>query len=174
MSANRATEATLRDGTRVRIRPIQRDDLELERRFVEGLSTRTGYLRLLSGRHPTPDELKRWTDIEPAREIAIIAVAPDGDAEQEVGVARCAIDREDPTRWDFAVVLADTWQGRGLGEALLRRLLELAEEAGIAVLSSVTLSENRAMLSLAKRLGFIARREIGDATLMRIERRLRS
>ena len=168
-----STEARLRDGTQVRIRPIQRGDLEIERRFVDGLSARTGYLRLLSGRHPTPEELQHWTDIDPGREIAIIAVVPDGDSEQEVGVARCAIDTEDPSRWDFAVVVADAWQGKGLGDALLRRLIDLAEEAGVAVLSSVTLSENRGMLSLAKRLGFTAHREIGDATLMRIERRLR-
>jgi acetyltransferase len=174
MGSNHAMETGLRDGTGVRIRPINRGDLELERRFVAGLSSRTGYLRLLSGRHPTPHELEHWTDTDPVREIAIIAVVPDGDAEQQVGVARCAIDTEDAARWDFAVVVADAWQHRGLGEALLRRLLELAEEAGIAVLSSVTLSENRGMLSLAKRLGFTARRETGDATLMRIEKRLRS
>ena len=49
----------LRDGTPVQIRPIRRSDLELERRFVESLSARTGYLRLLSGRKPTPAELER-------------------------------------------------------------------------------------------------------------------
>ena len=168
------TETRLRDGSRVQIRPIQHGDLELERRFVAGLSERTGYLRLLSGRQPTSNELEHWTDIDPVREIAIIAVVPDGHAEQQVGVARCAIDTEDPTRWDFAVVVADAWQDRGLGEALLQRLLELAEGAGISVLSSVTLTENRGMLSLARRLGFSARREAGDATLIRIERRLRS
>jgi acetyltransferase len=166
-------EARLRDGTLVQIRPIGRSDLELERRFVAGLSIRTGYLRLLSGRHPTAGELERWTDVDPAREIGIIAVVPDGESEQQIGVARCAIDIEDPNRWDFAVVVADAWQGMGLGEALLRHLMLCAEEAGIAVLSSVALSENRGMLSLARRLGFTVRREIGDATLMRIERHLR-
>jgi len=44
----------LRDGAPVRTRSVQRSDLELERRFVEGLSSRTGYQRLLSGRRPTP------------------------------------------------------------------------------------------------------------------------
>src|SRR5512132_2740354 len=93
----------LRDGTPVQIRPIRRSDLELERRFVEGLSARTGYLRLLSGRQPTPAELERWTDVDPAREIAIIAVAAVGGEEQQLGVARCALDVEEPTRWDFAI-----------------------------------------------------------------------
>ncbi|MGZ5158019.1 MAG: N-acetyltransferase family protein, partial [Caldimonas sp.] len=161
-------------GTPVRMRPIRRSDLELERRFVTGLSLRTRYLRLLSGRQPMPGELERWVDIDPAREIAIIAVAGDGDTEQQLGVARCALDAEDPTRWDFAIVVGDAWQGQGLGEALLRRLMRRADEAGVAALSGVTLSENQRMLSLARKLGFTTRREAGDATLMRIERRLRS
>jgi acetyltransferase len=163
----------LRDGTPVQIRPIQRSDLELERRFVEGLSARTGYLRLLSGRQPTPAELERWTDVDPAREIAIIALAAEGGTEQQLGVARCALDDEEPTRWDFAIVVGDAWQGQGLGEALLRRLVQCADESGVPALSSIVLAENRRMLALAQRLGFAVRREPGGATVMRIERRLR-
>jgi len=169
-----ATEAiceTLRDGSRVEIRPIRPSDLELERRFVMGLSPRTRYLRLLSGRELLPGELERWIDIDPAREIALIAVARDG-AEQQVGVARCALDPVAPPCWDFAIVVADAWQGIGLGERLLACLIERAEAAGIACLSSVTLAENHRMLALARRLGFRAQREAGDATLMRVELRL--
>jgi acetyltransferase len=169
-----ATDIRLRDGTPVRIRAIRRSDLELERRFVAGLSRRTRYLRLLSGRDLLPGELERWTDIDPAREIAVVAVANDGGSEQEIGVARCAVDDEAPARWDFAIVVADAWQGQGLGEALLRRLMQCADEAGVASLSGLTLSENHRMLSLARRLGFTARREPGDAALTRVEKRLRA
>jgi acetyltransferase len=168
-----AIEIRLRDGSPARIRAIRRGDLELERRFVAGLSRRTRYLRLLSGRDLVPGELERWTDIDPAREIAIVAVMNDDGSEQEIGVARCAVDDEAPTRWDFAIVVADAWQGQGLGEALLRRLVQCAEEAGVASLSGLTLSENHRMLSLARRLGFTGRREAGDATLTRLEKRLR-
>lgn len=56
---------------------------------------------------------------------------------------------------------------------MLRRLMQCAEDAGIAAFGSVTLAENRRMLSLARRLGFSIRREAGDATLMRIEKALR-
>lgn len=165
--------AWLPDGTPVRIRPIRRSDLELERRFVCGLSARTRYLRLLSGRQLQPGELERWTDIDPAREIALIALVTESDDEREIAVARCALDDRDPPRWDFGIVVGDAWQGQGLGEAMLRRLTQCAEEAGVAALSSITLSENRRMLSLARRLGFSIRREAGDATLVRIESYLR-
>jgi acetyltransferase len=164
----------LPDGTSVWIRPVRGTDLELERRFVEGLSAHTGYLRLLSGRQPTSVELERWTDINPAREIAIIAVTSEDGTEQQIGVARCILDDGDPTRWDFAIVVGDAWQGKGLGETLLRLLIQCAEESGVPALSSVTSSENQHMLSLARRLGFTARREPGGASVTRIERRLRA
>ena len=171
MFANDCIRETLRDGREVVVRPIRPSDLELERRFVAGLSPRTRYLRLLSGRELQPGELERWTDIDPAREIAIIAVAGEGD-EQQVGVARCAVDDDAPPRWDFGIVVADAWQGLGVGEVLLAHLIERAEAAAIPALSSVTLPENRRMLALARRFGFSVRSEPGDATLMRVERRL--
>jgi GNAT superfamily N-acetyltransferase len=86
--------------------------------------------------------------------------------------ARCARDDHAPEAWDFGIVVADAWQGIGLGEALLTRLITRAEASGIAALSSVTLPENAGMLTLARRLGFKVRREPGDATLMRVERQL--
>ena len=165
-------EIDLLDGRRVRIRPIERGDLELERRFVMGLSLRTRYLRLLSGRCLLPGELERWTDIDRSREIALIALASASGGVRQVGVARCARDDQAPPAWDFGIVVADEWQGVGLGEMLLSRLLELAEAAGVAALGSVTLAENRAMVALARRLGFAVRREPGDAALLRVERRL--
>ena len=173
MSANQPLgEIRLGDGRSVAIRPIHRTDLELERRFVMRLSLRTRYQRLLSGRCLLPGELERWTDIDPSREIALIAVTTDGDVEEQVGVARCARDDTAPPRWDFGIVVADAWQGAGHGEILFRHLMRRAEAAGVAMLSSITLPENRRMLALARRLGFTVRREIGDWTLMRIERRL--
>lgn len=167
-----ASEVSLRGGARVAIRSIRHGDLELERRFVAGLSPRTRYLSLFSSRELTPGELETWTDIDPMRRLALVAVVPDGDEEQQLGVARCARDGEEPTNWDFAVVVTDAWQRRGLGEALLLHLMQCAEGVGVETLSSLTLSTNQAMLSLARRLGFKARREPGDATVTRIERRL--
>jgi acetyltransferase len=165
-------EVVLLDGRTVRIRPIERSDLELERRFVMGLSPRTRYLRLLSGRCLQPGELERWTDIDPAREIALVAVATTADGVQQVGVVRCARDELAPPAWDFGIVVADAWQGVRLGDALLARLVERAEARGVPALGSVTLAENRPMVALARRLGFSVRREPGDATLLRLEREL--
>jgi acetyltransferase len=121
-----------------------------------------------------PGELERWTDVDPCCEIALIALVTDDGREEEVGVARCVVEDRAEGRWDFAIVIADDWQRRGLGEALLRRLMQAATAAGVMILSGITLAENRGMLALARKLGFSVRREDGDATVYRLELRLRS
>ena len=80
----------LRDGTPVTIRPIRASDLPLEQAFVVGLSPATRYQRLLSGRNLLPGELRRLTDIDYAREMALIALATiDGvDADTRRGPLR--------------------------------------------------------------------------------------
>lgn len=166
------TQARLRDGTLLTIRAIRHNDLELERRFVAGLSPNTRYLSLLSGRELSPAEIEGWTDVHPARDVALVGLVADGAREQQVGLVRGAADDEMPGHWDFAVVVADAWQGLGVGAALLEQLVHYAEDAGIAALSSVTLSGNHRMLALARSLGFTTRREPGDATVTRVEKRL--
>jgi acetyltransferase len=160
-------------GAAIRIRPIRPSDLELERRFFAGLSTQSRYFRLFSLRPLQPGELEHWTDIDPRREIALIALAGEDGAEQEAGVARCALEDAAEGRWEFAIVIADAWQRRGLGEALLRALVQKSREAGATTMVGVTLSENRGMLALAQKLGFSAHLEVGDATLTRLVLRLR-
>jgi acetyltransferase len=166
----------LSDGTPVRIRPIRAEDYASHARFVGGLSLQTGYARLFSPRKPQPDELKRMTDIDYARELALVAtVASPGQEEEEIGVARFVREPEGehelPTA-AFAVVIADAWQRRGLAEKLLRKLIAAAADAGLQVLSDYTLFDNRAMLALARRLGFETRREPGNANLTRVTLRL--
>jgi acetyltransferase len=159
-------------GEAIRIRPIRPSDLELERRFVYGLSARSRYLRLLSGRQVQPGELERWANIDPSREIALVALVGVGDDEEEIGFAQCIVEDDAEGRWDFAIVIADAWQGRGLGRTLLGKLVEAARDAGATTLSGITLAENHGMVALARKLGFSVRREDGDATLFRLGLRL--
>jgi acetyltransferase len=158
----------------IRIRPIRPSDLELERRFVDGLSAHSRYLRLLSARPVQPGELEHWTAVDPSREIALVALTGEDENEEEVGVARCALEDTAEGRWDFAIVIADAWQRHGLGEALLRELLQAAREAGVTTMSGITASENQGMIALARKLGFSARRDVGDAMVTYLELRLRN
>lgn len=141
------------DGTMVTIRPIRAPDLQLEMEFVSALSPGTGYQRLLSTRTPTAEELRRFTDIDPERELALIALVRAGDRERQVGVARYVKDCS-PERAEFAIVLSDDWQGRGLGTRLLLSLVAAAKADGVRRLAGITLSTNSGMLALGRKLGF--------------------
>ena len=152
------------DGTLVTIRPISAADLSLEREFVDGLSSATGYQRLMSARRPSLDELKRWTDIDPEHECALIATTGIGAAVRQIAVARYV--RESSGRGaEFAVVIGDDWQGRGLGTQLLSALVRHAKRQGVRRLFSTTLSTNTAMLALARRLGFRSAADPRSATI---------
>lgn len=162
-----AEDIVLRDGTPVQIRPIRRDDLELERAFVLGLSRESAYQRLLSPRRLGEAELRRLVETDYPRELALIATTRVDGALRQIGVARYAAE-PDGSGHDCALVVADAWQRHGLGERLLRRLLDAAAGAGVRAMGGHVLSTNRAMLALARKLGFGLRREIGDATVTRM------
>lgn len=160
----------LTDGTPVTIRPIRATDVALELGFVRGLSRATRYQRLLSTRDLLPGELRRLTDIDTTREMALIATTRRNGAEEQLGVARYVRDSDDCGRAELAIVVGDEWQRKGLGEKLLRDLLNSAAEADVRVLTGITLATNTALLTLVRKLGFSIRREAGDATIMRIEK----
>jgi len=145
---------TAPDGAVVTIRPIRPADFELEREFVNALSPLTGYQRLMSTRTPSFEELRRFTDVDPSREVALIATTELGGRERQVGVARYVKDEVRPGEAEFAIVLSDAWQRRGLGRALLAALIKEARREHLRRLVGTTLSENEGMLRLARRLGF--------------------
>ena len=165
----------LPDGTPVRIRPIRAEDLAVHARFVGGLSYETSFARLLSPRKPQPDELRRWTDIDYDTELALVATIVQEGMEQEIGVARFVKSETSDAEAgsaEFAIVIADAWQRRGLAQKLLKSLIAAATAAGVRVLSDITLYDNRAMLGLARKLGFRLRRDPGNPNLTRVTLRL--
>ena len=153
------------DGTVVTIRPISAADLALEQEFVNGLSASTGYQRLMSARRPSLEELRRFTDIDHERELALIATTPVQGRERQIGVARYVKEESSPSDAEFAIVLSDDWQGRGLGTRLLVSLLVAAKSHGVRRLVGMTLSENRGMLALGRKLGFRLATDPGSATI---------
>jgi len=162
---------TLRDGTSLTVRPICGDDYRLELDFINGLSARSSYLRLLSPRKLTSQEIQRLVRIDYSRELALIALAVVDNNVRQVGVARYAPE-PDGLSCDFAVVVADEWQGRGLGESLLRSLVHAAARAGVPELTGLTLAENNAMRKLARRLGFRIEHDPHDATVVQLRMQL--
>lgn len=142
------------DGTSVEVRPIRPEDAEIEREFVRSLSPEAKYLRFMSTlRELTPTMLARFTQVDYDREMALIAVIPERGGEREIGVCRYTIN-PDGVSCEFAVVIAQDWQGRGLGRHLMMRLIDVARSRGLATMRGDILAANSGMLDLVLRLGF--------------------
>jgi acetyltransferase len=148
------TTLTVKRGRRLRVRAIRPEDAEAERTFVAGLSDESRYTRFLHHlQELTPQMLARFTQVDYDRELALIALAGKAAVEKIVAVARY-VGNPDGESAEFAVVVADAWQGRGLGQALMRMLIGCARTRGFRRLDGVILATNSAMLALMARLGF--------------------
>jgi acetyltransferase len=144
-------ELRLRDGRTVRVRPIRPEDAARELRFFERLSERSRFQRFMQYmRELSPRMLARFTQLDYDRELALVALW-EGEL---VAVGRYAPNADGETA-EFALVVADEWQGKGLGHALLKRLCNAARAAGYRALYGHILDANRDMLELARHLGFV-------------------
>jgi acetyltransferase len=152
------------EGTEVTIRPINARDAALEVEFLSGLSQETLYQRVLSSRKLLPGELKRLIRIDYVREMALLATIGAESAEKAVGVARY-VGNADGTECEFAIVIADAWQGKGLGAKLLGCLADIARATGFQRIVGSTFATNEAMKRLARRLGFTTQRDPSDSTV---------
>jgi acetyltransferase len=165
-------EWTAPDGTLVTIRPIRPEDREIEQAFVSGLSSNSKYSRFFSAINElSPRLLDQFTQVDFPHEMALIATIQTNMAEQEIGVARFAQGSSQGTA-EFAVVVADSWQGRGLGRELLRHLFRVAEEVGLTQIEGIVLRTNKKMLRLCRELGFTVRQYPDDAELVCINKQL--
>ena len=158
-----ATRQTLPDGASLVIRPIRPEDAEIERAFVRGLSEETRYFRFFGALHElSPEQLARFTQIDYDREMALVAVLENEDAETEIGVARYVIN-PDWQSCEFALVVADGWQHRGIGHRLMEALIDVARTKELKSMEGDVLAHNLNMLELVASLGFQHRRKRGRA-----------
>jgi acetyltransferase len=97
--------------------------------------------------------LARMTQIDYDRELALVAIDTDGDRETMVGAARI-INDPDGRQAEFAIMIADNWQGKGLGALLLQKLIAIGRDRGLYTIWGYVLKENRSMLRLGKKVGF--------------------
>ena len=163
---------TLASGESLFVRPVRHDDGELEETFVRALSRESRYQRMLSGgTRVTPEWIDSMTHIDYHRHMAFAVTTVSDGVEQFVGVGRYVVDAVKSSA-EVALVLADAWQGLGLGRRLLETLLEHAAGAGIREALGTVLATNVAMLGLVRSMGFTVSPEPGDATVRRISRQL--
>ena len=163
---------TLGDGTAVTIRPIRPEDEEIEREFVRNLSDESRYFRFRDAmRELSPGMLAQLTRVDYERHLALIAVTEHEGQEIQIGVARYVADANG-SRCEFAIVVADDWQRKGLGSRLMEALMAAARAAGMREMYGEVLAGNRKMLDFTAKLGFRARAETSELRVLRVEKAL--
>ncbi len=163
------TSWTMKDGTPITFRPIRPEDEPLMVAFHEGLSDRSVYLRflhpMLLGQRVAHERLARICFNDYDRELALVAEHknPATGEREIIAVGRLSKVRgADEAR--FSMLISDAYQGRGLGSELLRNLLNVARQEKLRRITAAITSDNVAMQSVARKLGF--RLEVGEESMM--------
>jgi GNAT superfamily N-acetyltransferase len=151
----------LLDGARVSYRAIAPDNAPALQRFHHRLSERSIYLRFFGAKPELSDRKAGYfTNVDGTNRFALVALDP--ERPEEI-IAVVSFDREgESDRAEYAAAVEDGWQGRGLGLALTRRLIEAALKRGIRVFTGIVLPQNARMLNLLKDLNLPERLRYED------------
>jgi acetyltransferase len=150
------------------IRALRPDDLEREIGFIRGLSQESLYQRMqYSAREVSEASAARLLELDYVNSMAIAAIDRASGLDEIVGVSRYA--RIDATnRAECAIVVADGWQGRGLGTELMRSLARAARARGILALVGLSLADNRRIADWARQFGCAAATEPNSGGLLQV------
>jgi GNAT superfamily N-acetyltransferase len=130
-------------------RPVQPDDEARFYRLWPRLSRETVYRRFHAPIHRLPAEtVRRLVRVDHDLREAVVADV----GGEVVGVARYDRSPADPTTAEFAIVVEDAWQNLGVGRQLLTRLIDLARDRGVAVLTATVQPDNHRVLALVRTL----------------------
>lgn len=164
---------TMKDGTPVTIRPIRPEDEPLIVKFHETLSERSVYLRYFHpmklGQRIAHERLTRICFIDYDREMALVVEHTDPQTgEPEIlGVGRLS-KVHGTNEAEFAILISDQAQGRGLGSELLRRLVAIGRDEKLSRITADIIPENIEMQRVAQKIGFRLHRTIEDPTVQAV------
>ena len=146
----------LHDGRTVGIRPISPSDGDALVRFHEGLTNETTRLRFfVLHPHLQPSEVEYFTHVDHHDREAMVAL----DGDDIIGVGR--FDRLPGTSdAEVAFVVADDWQGNGVGTQLLEQLVHRARAEGVTRFLADTLNENHRMRGVFRDSGLLVKSEM--------------
>ena len=157
------------DGTRFVIRPLRADEAAQELDFLRSLSRQTRYERTFSHRGMLgPGELVRLVHFDVHHEVALVA-AVQGESEDTFAAVARLKKPSGGDQFEFAIVVSDAWQRRGIGARLLDKLLDVAPRAGIPSIIGSTFATNEAMKAVARKAGLKVRSDPEDASLSILE-----
>lgn len=156
-------EVALTDGTTVLVRSVEPCDAdELAARY-QSLSETSAYQRFFTVMPRLSDQQVRFfTEVDHRDHEALGAV--ETETGQGVGIARFIRSDSEPNSAELAIVVADAWQGRGVGFQLLRALLRRAREEDVTTISAEVLTDNHALLALLRHFGSVHTEVSGTTT----------
>lgn len=147
------------DGSEVTLRPIRPEDEPLEHELLSTLSqetTRTRFFSII--KDITHETLVRFCNIDYDREMAIVAELKQDGKKRIIGIGRLIME-SDFRSGEYAVLVHDRYQGKGLGYKLVDVLIGIAQDKGLETMNGIVLTENTKMLEVAKKLGFTLKLE---------------
>lgn len=163
----------LDDGSSLVLRPSRPDDETALIAAFDKLSDQTRYQRFMRAMHELPPAMARQLlDVDYKRSMALVAETAPSNADEQpelVGVARYAGKGKE---CEFAIVVADAWQGRGLGKRMMRLLMRYARRSGFKTMVGSTFSTNINMIEFMQRLGFSTHVDPDGATSTLLKRKL--
>lgn len=146
-------QETLRDGSAILIRAIQPDDKDRLREHARGLSIESVYHRFMGyKRDLTDDDLQRFTELDFAQHVGLVAIFSEDGNEHIIGVGRYI--RTSNERAEVAFSVIDKHQGRGVGTLLLAHLSRIAKHSGITEFEANVMGDNIHMLDVIRASGF--------------------
>jgi acetyl coenzyme A synthetase (ADP forming)-like protein len=157
------TEVLLKDGSRIRLRPIKREDVERWLAFVSRLSPRAKYLRF----HHVPtlgrEDAIRFCTVDYKDTFAFVAEVLRDKREEIIAIGRY-YRLPDKSTAEVAFVIEDPYQGKGIGTKLMEWLTNVARDNDITTFEASVLAENEEMMTVFKDYGFhiISRLEEGE------------
>jgi acetyltransferase len=156
LQARWTSRSSARNGVELCIRPLRPDDREREIEFINSLSERTLFYRLMTPlKFLPPHLLDRLMDIDYDRRMAFVASAVPEGCERFVALARYG-ETDSPDTVELGITVSDRWQRTGIARLLIAELLRFAQWRGIRKVEGIVLPDNLPMIELAKALGFHA------------------
>src|ERR671915_423060 len=147
-----ARKLTLPDGVVIPVRTISPDDAPALQRLHGRLSEQSIHSRFFSSMKELSDQqAKYFADVDGINRYALVALDPEKKQEEIIAVVR--FSREGSTdKAEYAALVEDYWQGRGVGLSMTRLLIDAARDRGIHALYGLVMPENRDMLKLLRSL----------------------
>lgn len=144
----------MQDGTAITLRPIKPEDEPLWLALLASCSRESIYSRFRYFFFWQSHEVaSRYCYIDYDRELPIVAEVGEGPDRKLVGVGRLVAE-PGRTSAEYAVLVQDAWQDKGLGGLLTDTCLAIAKEWGVRTVTAITTTDNPRMIAVFEKRGF--------------------